>query len=121
MITDTTEGRHLVANPYFLPGGYTGQQLPYISEQDEIYVNDNEVRMLKLVNGEVITKRSPAACHRHRCCWKIRKKGIHGRPEAGITHGRFGFNVTHEDEAKRAVFGDLSFRRRCRLRSTGMN
>ena len=30
-----------------------GKQLPYISEQDEVYINDNEVRILKLVNGEV--------------------------------------------------------------------
>ena len=30
------------------------------------------------------------------------------RPE--ITIGVFGFNVTHEDEAKRAAFGDIRFR-----------
>ena len=52
-ITDTTEGRKLVANPYFHQVDTTGQQLPYISTQDELYINDNEVRILKLVNGEV--------------------------------------------------------------------
>ena len=52
-VTDTTEGRHLVANPYFHQVDVTGQQLPYIGEQDEVYINDNEVRILKLVNGEV--------------------------------------------------------------------
>ena len=52
-VTDTTEGRHLVANPYFHQVDVTGQQLPYISEQDEVYINDNEVRLLKIVNGEV--------------------------------------------------------------------
>ncbi|MEM6943522.1 MAG: ABC transporter substrate-binding protein, partial [Pseudomonadota bacterium] len=50
---DTTEGRKLVANPYFHQVDTTGQQLPYISRQDELYKNDNEVRILALVNGEV--------------------------------------------------------------------
>jgi peptide/nickel transport system substrate-binding protein len=40
-ITDTTEGRHLVANPYFHIVDTQGNQLPYISEQDEVYKNDN--------------------------------------------------------------------------------
>ena len=52
-IADTTEGRHLVANPYFHQVDPTGQQLPYISEQDEVYKNDNEVRLLSIVNGDV--------------------------------------------------------------------
>ncbi len=51
-ITDTTEGRHLVANPYFHIVDTQGNQLPYINEQDEVYKNDNEIRILTLVNGE---------------------------------------------------------------------
>ncbi|MEM9269437.1 MAG: ABC transporter substrate-binding protein, partial [Pseudomonadota bacterium] len=51
-VSDTTEGRKLVANPYFHMVDTTGQQLPYISRQDELYANDNEVRILKLVNAE---------------------------------------------------------------------
>ena len=50
---DTTEGRHLVANPYFHVVDTAGNQLPYVSEQDELYINENEVRLLKLVNAEV--------------------------------------------------------------------
>ena len=48
----TTEGRHLVANPYFHIVDTAGNQLPYIGEQEEVYVNENEVRLLKLVNAE---------------------------------------------------------------------
>ena len=65
-ITDTTEGRHLVANPYFHQVDPTGQQLPYISEQDELYKNDNEVRLLSIINGEVDYKRSRCSLLRHR-------------------------------------------------------
>ncbi len=36
-IKDTTEGRHLVANPYFFMVDTQGNQLPYINEQDEVY------------------------------------------------------------------------------------
>jgi peptide/nickel transport system substrate-binding protein len=55
-IADSTEGRHLVANPYFFMVDTAGNQLPYINEQDEVYINDNEVRILKLG------------------CWRIRRR-----------------------------------------------
>lgn len=53
LVEETTEGRHLVANPYFFMVDTAGQQLPYINEQDELYVPDKEVRNLKITNGEV--------------------------------------------------------------------
>ena len=42
-----------MANPYFHQVDPTGKQLPYISEQDEVYINDPQVGVLKLVNAEV--------------------------------------------------------------------
>ncbi|WP_204115638.1 ABC transporter substrate-binding protein [Shimia biformata] len=110
-VTDTTDGRHLVANPYFHQVDVTGQQLPYISEQDEVYINDNEVRLLKIVNGEVDYKSQSLQLASAPILLENQEKGgyvVDLRPE--ITMGAFGFNVTHEDEAKRAVFGDLRFR-----------
>ncbi len=110
-IADTTEGRHLVANPYFFQVDPTGQQLPYISEQDEVYINDNEVRILKIVNGEVDYKAQSLQLASAPILLEAQEKGdytVHLKPE--ITIGAFGFNVTHEDPAKRAVFSDRSFR-----------
>ena len=110
-VTDTTEGRHLVANPYFHQVDTTGQQLPYISEQDERYINDNEVRLLTLVNGDVDYKSQSLQLASAPILLENQDAGgyqIHLRPE--ITMGVFAFNVTHEDEAKRAVFGDVRFR-----------
>ncbi|MEN8657148.1 MAG: ABC transporter substrate-binding protein, partial [Marivita sp.] len=89
----------------------TGQQLPYISTQDEVYINDNEVRILKLVNGEVDYKSQSLQLASAPLLLENQESAgytIHLRPE--ITQSVFGFNVTHADEAKRAVFGDLSFR-----------
>ena len=57
-VADTTEGRHYVANPYFHMVDTAGNQLPYINEQDETYINENEVRILKAINGEFDYKRS---------------------------------------------------------------
>ena len=110
-INDTTEGRKLVANPYFFQVDPTGQQLPYISTQDELYINDNEVRILKLVNGEVDYKSQSLQLASAPILLENQESGnytIHLRPE--ITQSVFGFNVTHPDEAKREVFGNLAFR-----------
>ena len=110
-VRDTTEGRFLVANPYFHQVDTTGQQLPYISTQDEVYINDNEVRILKLVNGEIDYKSQSLQLASAPILLENQEKSdytIYLRPE--ITIGAFGFNVTHEDPAKREVFGDVRFR-----------
>ncbi len=111
-ITDTTEGRHLVANPYFHQVDPTGQQLPYIGEQDEVYINDNEVRILKLVNGEVDYKSQSVRLGSAPILLENQEKGgysIQLKPTVAMP--AFSFNLTSEDEGKRAVFGDLRFRR----------
>ncbi|MDH3668371.1 MAG: ABC transporter substrate-binding protein [Paracoccaceae bacterium] len=109
--TDTTEGRHLVANPYFHQVDTAGNQLPYISEQDEVYINDNEVRILKLVNGEVDYKSQSLQLPSAPILLEGQEAADYSidlRPE--VTIGAFGFNVTHENEAIREVFSDLRFR-----------
>ena len=58
-------------------GDGRGQQLPYISRQDEIYANDNEVRILKLVNGEADYKSrsltlASAPAFSRRVSWRAR-------------------------------------------------
>ena len=110
-VADSTEGRHLVANPYFHMVDTAGNQLPYISEQDEIYINENEVRLLKLVNSEVDYKSQSLQLPSVPQLLDGREKGDYSidlRPE--ITLASFGFNVTSEDAEKRKVFGDVRFR-----------
>ena len=112
VIADTPEGRHFVANPYFFQVDPTGQQLPYINEFDEVYINDNEVRILKIVNGEVDYKAQSLQLASAPILLENQEKGdytVHLKPE--ITIGALGFNVTHEDPAKREVFGNIDFRR----------
>lgn len=111
VISETTEGRHFVANPYFFQVDTAGQQLPYISEQDELFVGGSEVRLLKLVNAEVDYKSQALTLDYAPLLLENQEKGnftVELRPE--ISMGTFAFNVTSANEAKRAVFGDLRFR-----------
>jgi len=111
-VTDTTEGRHLVANPYFHIVDTQGNQLPYISEQDEVYKNDNELRILTLVNGEADYKSQSLQLSSAPMLLEGQEKGdytIYLKPE--ITLSNISFNVTHQDLGKREVFGDLRFRK----------
>ncbi|MDJ0631218.1 MAG: ABC transporter substrate-binding protein [Rhodobacter sp.] len=111
-ISDTTEGRKLVANPYFHMVDTTGQQLPYISRQDELYANDNEVRILKLVNGEADYKSQSLTLASAPLLLEKQGDGDYSvqlKPQ--IASYTVAFNVTSEDMAKREVFGDVRFRR----------
>ena len=111
LISESTEGRHLVANPYFHQVDTAGNQLPYISEQDEIYVNEDEVRLLKLVNAEVHFKAQSLQLSTAPLLLENQEKGdytVELRPE--VTISSFALNMTHEDLEKRKVFSDLRFR-----------
>jgi peptide/nickel transport system substrate-binding protein len=111
-VSDTTEGRRLVANPYFHQVDTTGQQLPYISRQDEVYKNDNEVRILALVNGEVDYKSQSVQLPAAPLLLENQESGgysIQLKPTIAIP--AFSFNVTSPDEAKRELFNNVDFRR----------
>jgi len=110
-VEDTTEGRHYVANPYFHMVDTAGNQLPYISEMDERYVSDNEVRVLRLVNGEIDYKSQSVTLPDAPTLLDGAEAGgyaIDLRPQIGMPV--FGFNVTAEDEGRRAVFANRDFR-----------
>lgn len=112
VISETTESRHYVANPYFFQVDTTGQQLPYISEQDEVFANDHEVRLLKLINGEVDYKSQSLGLPDAPILLENQEKSdytVQIKPR--ISMPTVSFNVTSEDAAKRALFGDIRFRR----------
>jgi peptide/nickel transport system substrate-binding protein len=111
IISETTEGRHLVANPYFFQVDTAGNQLPYINEQDELFVGESEVRLLKLVNAEVDYKAQSLNLDYAPLLMENQEKGnftVDLKPEVAL--GVFAFNVTSENLEKRKVFGDVRFR-----------
>ena len=111
VISETTEGRQFVANPYYYMVDTAGNQLPYINEMDELFVGESEVRLLKLVNGEVDYKTQALQTDYVPLLMENQEKGgfvVDLKPD--ITMPTFAFNVTSEDLEKRKVFGDLKFR-----------
>ena len=111
LTAESTEGRHLVANPYFHMVDTAGNQLPYISEQDELFVGESEVRLLKLVNGEVDFKQQALNLDYAPLLLENQEKSnftVEMKPEVAMP--TLAFNVTSEDLEKRKVFGNLKFR-----------
>ncbi len=111
VISETTEGRRFVANPYYYMVDTAGNQLPYINEMDELFVGESEVRLLKLVNGEVDYKSQALQTDYVPLLMENQEKSgyvIDLKPD--ITMPTFAFNVTSADLEKRKVFGDLKFR-----------
>jgi peptide/nickel transport system substrate-binding protein len=112
LVEETTEGRHLVANPYFFMVDPVGNQLPYINEQDELYVPDSEVRNLKITNGEVDYK-VQAIDIIDFPLYKENEDSGNYTVDLGFGVGItlfYGFNLTHPDEGLREIFNDLRFR-----------
>ncbi|MBE9100206.1 ABC transporter substrate-binding protein [Vacuolonema iberomarrocanum] len=113
LISDTAEGRQLVANPYFHQVDTTGQQLPYISEIDELYVPETEVQNLKLSNGEVVYKSQAVFGEDLPVLQQNEAEGdytVDAVPTVGESMVAYSFNVNHKDEGLREIFGDLRFR-----------
>ncbi|MDA0672249.1 MAG: ABC transporter substrate-binding protein, partial [Cyanobacteria bacterium] len=113
LISDTAEGRQLVANPYFHQVDTTGQQLPYISRIDELYVPEVEVQNLKLSNGEVAYKSQAVFGEDLPVLQQNEAQGnyvVDAVPTVGESMVVYSFNVNHKDEGLREIFGDLRFR-----------
>ena len=111
IVAEAPEGRHYVANPYFHMIDTAGNQLPYIDEQDETWANNDEVRVLKLINGEIDFKTQSLALPMAPVLLDNAEKGnytVELRPEIALP--TFAINVTHPDPEKREIFSDLRFR-----------
>jgi len=112
VVRETVEGRHFVANPYYFQVDTAGNQLPYINEMDELFINDHEVRLLKLINGEVDYKSQSLQLSDAPIMLENQEKGgyaIQLKPK--ISQHAFSFNMTSADEEKRKLFSDIRFRR----------
>lgn len=112
LVEETTEGRRLVANPYFFMVDTAGQQLPYIDQQSELYVPDKEVRNLKITNGEVDYKVQSVFIDDFPL---YKENEANGNYTVHLADGVgelvfYGFNLNHKDEGLREIFNDLRFR-----------
>ncbi len=110
---DTDERRHVVANPYFHQVDTAGNQLPYINGIEELYIADQQVQTLKMVNGEVTFKNQSVNLEQAPVLLQNQEKGgfkLDMRPSVG-EKPVLSFNLTHKDLEKRKLFSDIRFRR----------
>lgn len=113
LVEETAEGRRLVANPYFHQVDTTGQQLPYISEINEVYVAEKEIQNLKMSNGEIAYKSQAVFGEDLPVLQQNEEQGdytVDVVPTVGETMVVYGPNVNHKDEGLRNIFGDIRFR-----------
>lgn len=113
LVKETAGGRQLVANPYFHQVDTTGQQLPYISRINEVYVAEKEIQNLKLSNGEVAYKAQSVFGEDLPVLQQNEEKGnytIDVVPTVGEMMVVYSPNVNHKDEGMRQILGDLRFR-----------
>ena len=112
LVEETSEGRHLVANPYFFMVDTVGNQLPYINEHDELYVPDLELRNLKITNGEVDFVTLSIYIIDFPLYKENEEKGNY-TAEMSLGTGQtiyYAFNLNHPDEELSKIFNDLRFR-----------
>ena len=112
IIEDSKDGRRVAANPYFFAVDTQGNQLPYIDEVKEIYLKDNEVTVLKMINKEVDIKHQNLNLSMAPTLLDGAEKG--GYRVYFLNFPRFyafGANLTHKDPEIRAIFSNLAFRK----------
>ncbi|WP_027857189.1 ABC transporter substrate-binding protein [Marinobacterium jannaschii] len=112
VVEDTLEGRRLVANPYFHQVDTAGNQLPYISEINEVFIGDEDIQTAKMIAGEIDYKTQAVNLPTAPVLLENKDKGNYEvalRPN--ISQTTYAFNMTDKDLEKRAVFNDINFRR----------
>jgi peptide/nickel transport system substrate-binding protein len=112
VVQETSEGRRLVANPYFHMVDTQGNQLPYINEIAEDYVPDAQVRNLRLTRGEIDYKAQGLLIEDFPLFKENEATGGY-RVQLADALGElitYNFNTTHPDDALRALFNDVRFK-----------
>ena len=111
VVQENTDGRRLVANPYFHMVDTAGNQLPYIPEIREDYVPEREVVNLRILNGEVTFKQQAMELNDFPLLKENEGRGGFTAtlaPTLGETV-YYAFNRNHKDPVLNAIFGDVRF------------
>ncbi len=111
LVEETPEFRLYVTNPYFFMVDTAGNQLPYYNESYEIYSEDLEVQILKLINGEIDYRNQTLELANFT---ELKQNEANGYrvflpPAVGETVF-FAFNITHLDPEMAKIYGDVRFR-----------
>ena len=109
-VETNTQRRQYIANPYYFKVDTAGNQLPYISQQHERFL-DQELFVLSVINGEVDQKAQTIGLSNYPLLKENEAKGgYHLQLPPGQQGPPIVFNQTHADPRIRAVYGDVRFR-----------
>lgn len=111
----TSEGNKIYRrNPYYHVVDQEGNQLPYMDQQVSVLTQDNQVRTMKLINGELdAAGQNPLPVADYTLYKENEKKGDYTTYLFENTRGSDAammFNLTHKDPVMRKVFNELKFR-----------
>lgn len=102
--------RDFVPNPYYHRVDTSGQQLPYINEHKERFI-DPALYVVEILNGNVDQK-SPGALESFPALKEAEAEGNYRVILPAGAKGPFiVFNQTHKDPAVRAIYADARFRK----------
>ncbi|MEO1192490.1 MAG: ABC transporter substrate-binding protein [Pseudomonadota bacterium] len=113
LVEESANGRRLVANPYFHMVDTAGNQLPYISEIAEDYIQEKEVQNLKIMDGEVVWKQQAIFLEDFPLLKENEGRGNYTVSFAP-TFGEnvfYSLNRTVQDPVLAEIFNDLRFNR----------
>jgi peptide/nickel transport system substrate-binding protein len=112
LVEETTDFRRYIANPYFHQVDTVGNQLPYYNEAYEIFSEDIDVTILKLINGELDYRMQTLELPRFPELKLNEEEGGYRvfLPQTVGEYMYYTFNITHEDPEMAKIFGDLRFR-----------
>ncbi len=111
VVEENSEGRRLVANPYFHMVDTQGNQLPYVPEIVETYVPEREVNNLRIMDGQVSWKQQAVFLDDFPLLKENEARGnytIDLAPALG-SNTYYAFNRGHNDAVLREVFNDARF------------
>ncbi|MGQ9632524.1 MAG: ABC transporter substrate-binding protein [bacterium] len=111
---DVSGNKYFERNPYYWKVDTAGNQLPYIDRQVRVLCKNAEVRVLKLISGELHNAgENPLPLKDYTLYKENEAKGDYTLMLFENTRGSdcsFSFNLTHKDPVLRKIFNDLRFR-----------
>lgn len=110
---ETTEHRKFEANPYYHIVDTAGNQLPYMDEIYEVFVEDTQVRNLKISQGEIDFKAQDMELVDYLYFQKNIEDGDYAVRLVPATTAQMpapGFNVNHKDPILREIFNNVKFK-----------
>lgn len=112
LVDESPNLRRYVANPYFHMIDTAGNQLPYISQHEELFSEDDAATINKLRLGEIDYKQQNLELNTFPDLKEAEFSGNYSI-ELVPTLGRtvyYAFNITHQEPRMAAIFRDFRFR-----------